>query len=546
MAPKTSGVRPTLVTVLLAIAAVAAPVWVALLVAAHHARTSEDELALGYARDVLRRSEVTVDQAYAAINALAATRSADPCSPQNVEIMRKYDFGSKYLQAIGYIRNDRLVCSSVGAGESGGYDVGPVPTEWISPVGARVRAQVRFPFDPDMPYLVIEINGFCVLVDRALALDVTIDRPDVSLGNFARFNGQYVESRGYLNPEWARRAAGLPADTLEDVFVDEGYIVAVSLSRERFFGAIAAVPLHYMHAQTRSMAIMLVPPGVGMGVLFVLVLLYLRRLQTGMPSMLRAALRRDEFFLVYQPIVDLQSLRWVGAEALIRWRRSGGEMVRPDVFIPAAEDAGLINRITERVCEIVARDLDDVFIRHPDLHIAINLSTSDLSTRATIATLERLVSDTGAAPGNLIVEVTERGLLRPDPAREILGHLRAANIRVAVDDFGTGYSSLAQLETFALDYLKIDKLFVDTMRSDAPTSQVVLHIIQMAKSLDLELIAEGVEDSSQAQFLREQGVQYAQGWFFGKPMSIDELVAGYVRSRRDGLLGVLQQVDAVR
>ncbi len=258
---------------------------------------------------------------------------------------------------------------------------------------------------------------------------------------------------------------------------------------------------------------------------------YISRIQLSLPSVLRAAAKRGEFYLEYQPVVELATKRWIGAEALVRWRRAGGEIVRPDTFIPIAEECGVITRITACVGEIVAADLPSLLQIDQEFFVAINLSAADLRSAETVELFRRMLNSSKAQPKNIAAEATERGFLQGKETSEILDAIRKQGIVVAIDDFGTGYSSLSCLQSLGLDVLKIDKSFVETIATDGVTSQVVPHIIDMAHSLKLFITAEGVETETQADFLRSRGVQFAQGWLFGKPMPIETLCELLVAQR---------------
>ncbi|RJG02558.1 EAL domain-containing protein [Noviherbaspirillum sedimenti] len=500
--------------------AIVAPILAALYLASSQSLDEEMARAAALAVEVLRRSDETSNQISAAFEKLEAAHADDPCSLTNIERMRELDLGSTQLQAVGYVANNKLMCSSLGR-HGAGFSVGK--PDYVNASGVSIRTSVKLPFAPGMPFTIAtrEQSGYAAIVHRDRALDVALYRPDMSIGLAGRSSRELILSRGPFQPEWLE---GIRQGRKGRAF-DGKYVLATEPSEKYDYTAYAAVPATYLHAGMRRAALVLVPVGIAAGLVLALAVFYLTRQQLSLPALLRVALRADEFFLLYQPLVDLQSGKWHGAEALIRWRRPDGELLRPDLFIPAAEEGGLIRQLTQKVMALVVRDVSRLLQRHPDFHVGINLSPADLHSDAIVGELRNMLQTAGIGPGSIMVEATERGFLQTEHATQTIKDIRAMGIGVAIDDFGTGYSSLSYLTTFELDYLKIDKSFVDTIGTEAATSQVILHIIEMAKSLNLRIIAEGVETEAQAQYLREHGVHYAQGWLYGKPMPIGELAS---------------------
>jgi len=508
------------IAVIAATAAALAPFGIALYLARQQALQEEMARAGQLAEDVLRRSDETGDQVLRAFSMLDAVASSNPCSDESIQVMASLAVASEQVQAIGYVKDDRLMCSSLGR-YGAGVSVGP--SAYRGRFGTDIRPSVELPMVRGKRFVLLTDarSGYTAIVHPDLPIDVFVNDPQISLGVFGYSSKKLLTSRGTFKPQWAQ-ALG----EARRVELDDGeYVVAIRRSDNYDTAAFAAIPSANIDQGLLHNAIVLVPIGALAGVVLATAVLYIAKLQRALPAMLKAALRRNEFFLSYQPIVELRTGKWVGAEALIRWRRSSGEMVRPDIFIPVAEDTGLIQQITERVVEIIGREAAGLFERYPHFHIAINLSSLDLQSKRIVEVLRLLASRTSAGAGNVVVEATERGFMKSDVVREVLREIRASGMRVAIDDFGTGYSSLSYLHSFELDILKIDKSFVDTIGTDAATSHVVLHIIEMAKDLHLEMIAEGVESEAQAQFLRERGVQYAQGWLFAKAMAFSDLVS---------------------
>lgn len=496
----------------------AIPIALSVLLAQRQGRQMQEELLLGYANHVLYRSERITQQLYAGIERLTQARRGDPCSAAQLALMAEIDLTSTDIQSFGYIEADRLLCASTSIL---GASV-PITTALPhprSPDGVVLYAQASLPNAPGMIFTIVERNGYAALVHEETPLDVATESDRVSLATFSTRNNTFRSVRGKVSPTWLSH---LHTDR-PTTFDDGEQLVAMVASGKYPTVTMAALPLEDVQQQTRKVMEVLLPFGGLTGLALGLVAFLIARRQMGMPALLRRALLRRELFLVYQPIVELGTGRCIGAEALIRWRRADGSMVPPDVFIPVAEASGLIRRVTEQVLEMVAADAGQLFVQYPAFHIGINLAAQDLQSAHTVTLLDQLMQKTGAQAHNILVEATERGLMDAVEVHAVIEAIHALGIEVAVDDFGTGYSSLSYLGTFALDYLKIDKSFVDTLAIDAATSQVALHIIEMAKSLKLKMIAEGVETEAQAQLLRERGVQFAQGWLFAHPMPMAAL-----------------------
>jgi sensor c-di-GMP phosphodiesterase-like protein len=256
---------------------------------------------------------------------------------------------------------------------------------------------------------------------------------------------------------------------------------------------------------------------VGGAVAVLIVLVAWRRMSP--QSELRHAIKARRIAAVYQPLIDLATGRCVGAEALARWHRSDGAVVRPNAFIPLAEDKELISLITDQMIGHVIKDMGELLRRRRDFHVAINIAPQELENDRIVGVLQRAVEESRLEPRQIVLEATERSLMNAETASGVIGRLRAAGHAISIDDFGTGFSSLSYLQKFDLDNLKIDRLFVEAIGADAATSGVVPHIIDMARTLNLTVIAEGVETEEQASFLRSRGVPFAQGWLFAQPLA---------------------------
>jgi len=240
---------------------------------------------------------------------------------------------------------------------------------------------------------------------------------------------------------------------------------------------------------------------------------------------LRLALSREEFFLVYQPQVEIESGRIIGFEALIRWQHPEKGLVTPNEFISIAESSGLILPIGEFVLRRACRDAQS-WQRHgfPQVPVAVNVSAVQFRQEGFLALIKRVLDDTGLAPQLLELELTESLLLSSaDVTLAILRNLKAIGLKLAIDDFGTGYSNLSYLKHFPVSKIKIDRTFVRGLTVGSDDAAITFAIITMAKSLKLKVIAEGVESEEQMSLLREHRCDEIQGNYFSAPLAANEL-----------------------
>ena len=242
-------------------------------------------------------------------------------------------------------------------------------------------------------------------------------------------------------------------------------------------------------------------------------------------SKLRRALERDELVVRYQPKVDLRDGRIIGAEALLRWRLPGHGDIPPSQFIPLAEETNLILDVGQWVLNRVCRDYRRLAGEVGDPgRISLNLSLKQLRQAGFILRCRSVFRKHGVSPTSLELEITETTLMADAPRTvRLLDELHAMGLHLSIDDFGTGYSSLSALQQFPIGTLKIDQSFVRDVAEDAGDATIVRTIIDMGRSLGMEVVAEGVESRSHLKFLRSHGCHFGQGKLFGEPCTADEL-----------------------
>jgi len=474
-------------------------------------RLAEGSLSQDSAR-ILNGVVAYLDESHAVLAAMNASE-APFCSDEEINNLRKMIFHAQYLRDAGHIRDGRIECSAVLGRED--LPLAQFKPDITQPNGTKIYRYLP-PYEPggELVYSQQEGDSYVVrdprlgsLMQGISNLDFTLTLIDVSRFRSGRLSGQPPKAKGAVTDrDWRGRLG----DTL--------YATRCSA---RYFSCITAYS-HLSDAMRDERGQLALNSGVGGlagGLLgFLISLLYLR--DRSVVQQLRRAIADDRVRVVYQPIVELESGRIVGAEALARWTDDDERAVSPDVFVKIAEERGFVGDITALVLRIALRDFEELLHGHPDFRLSLNVAASDLADPGFVDVMEESLEQRAIAANNVAIEITESSTVRRAPAMKSIRTLRSKGHRVLIDDFGTGYSNLSYLHDLSVDAIKIDRAFTQAVGTDSPVMAILPQILSMARALNLQVIVEGIETDFQAEYFEGAGEHIlGQGRYFGGPVA---------------------------
>lgn len=490
------------------------PVMISLWFAHIHAVKETRTHLRAFARQALNKTDLVIQQADSVRRAAESYRGM-PCTPQHRAMMLNIVHGSQYVADLIYAEGNHFLCSSA---------VTPAQSYAISPADYEGQHGTALYYYRDTPFyagykmVYVQRGNYVAVINPLTYSDVTSDDARLAYGVYdTRSGGFFSLSKNARQKTFAQLIHRQDSSFLVgDRFYTIAYAssrpiaIIVSTSRENYFRSLY------------RQAVFTLPLGMICSALIFFIWTRTRREFTSPRRRLHRALTRRQLRLHYQPIIDIKNGTCVGAEALLRWPGFNGQVMSPTEFIPLAEKEGMIERVTDYVVDEVFNDLGDFLAVVPNLYISINLSASDFHSSRLISLIANKARDYAVRAEQIKIEVTERGFIDVPKTTPVIQAFRQAGYEVAIDDFGTGYSNLHNLYSLNVDILKIDKSFIDTLSTNSTSHLIAEHIIDMAQSLRLKIIAEGVETAEQVAWLLKRGVQFCQGWHFAKALPPQE------------------------
>lgn len=363
------------------------------------------------------------------------------------------------------------------------------------------------------------IGGIYLLVDPAIITNVLTLIPDLDLGSdgfiaFMKSDGHLLSSVGAPPQDiFSHLYSPSPRAIQVTQTTDDGNITIVGQVSRQW-------ALRYWRQE------LLIAAPFTLLISGLLAYLFLRQVRQAntLDFELKRGLAHNEFEIHYQPIIDLETRRCIGAEALLRWRHPQRGLIYPGLFIPIAEQTGLILPMTEWLLEQVIQDQATLAPRFPELYTTMNLSPTQLNTGDVERLIETLRQVKDGFQPTLVFEITENTLVEEhgQMVQDAIARLKLWDIRFAIDDFGTGYSNIGYLQRLDVEQLKLDQLFIKGLEFDNNMVHIVDSLIDFGDRMGLTIIAEGIETETQYQYLRERGVRYGQGWLFSRALPLEE------------------------
>ena len=483
------------------------PILLGVLILHWQAERTLEQSSAQTAQEAVRQFDLMLDNTALAAQSLLPL-AGQPCDNGTQLALREQVTRRPFVRATTLSWQKNIYCTSL----FGGDHVSPVnPDDYVD---GRLWLMNGNPVTPDTALLVYR------LVDGDKAAFASID--GYHLTNALRLISRYAQLILQVGPHWLDDQ-GRVHETLPPVFA----VAHHHLASERYrYSVEAGMPAGevWRYMQARYPALMSLV--VFFGMLAGLFAHWLQKRSSAPTHELQRALGANEFIPYFQPVVRGDTREWAGCEVLMRWQHPKEGLVRPDLFIPLAEDSGLIVPMTRALLWQTAAQLAPHASRFaPGFHIGVNITARHCQDLQLVDDCREFLA--AFVPGQviLVLELTERELIEPtDVTRRLFDALHELGVMIAIDDFGTGHSSLGYLRNFNVDYLKIDQSFVAMIGVDALSSHILDSIIELSGKLDLGIVAEGVETAQQCEYLAARGVDYLQGYLFGRPLPCDEFI----------------------
>jgi sensor c-di-GMP phosphodiesterase-like protein len=467
-----------------------------------------------YAQLMTAQDDASYTEAYSTLSVLKDSPYSE-CSDSEIAYFRGLVLRSAHLKDAGRVRGGKIECSATGGRAA--KSLGQLNPNSQQQDGAIYYSDFPAMLDPGQKRSALQLgNAYVAFASELPAspgpipmhLSATLKDADASqLGPAG--SGSLLEK--VLN--WTVKGTVRLGDKL--------YATRCSTLQSNCVTAFTSVS-EASHRETRVVAGSTAAGGV-FGVLLGIAISFLLRRNQDLSQQLRRAIRRGQLQLVYQPIVVLSTRQIVGAEVLARWTDRDGNAVDPEVFVKLAEDEGFVGELTALVIRRALRDFADILQSRPGFRLSVNVAGADLVDPAFLPMLDQSLKEAEVKPESVVIEISEKSTSKSEVAMETIRILRRMGHCIHIDDFGTGYSNLDKLLYLFADTIKIDKAFTGVIGTESVAVAILPQILAMAKSLNLEVIVEGVETDHQADYFSSEPPQiYGQGWLYGRPVSFEK------------------------